>query len=426
MRDGCGRGSLRVLFVSRGLFDERDAFRTGFQVRTFSEMQAVTSRKDAKRPVEVLLLDFEEGGYPAERKAKKPVNRLSSAGIEHRIVNIPAPRFNAPALTYLAWALESVWGACVVTAVARKERADLIHTHGEWATFTSIAASKILRLPLVYETHGIVEELFQPGQGLGIGYRAAKLFERICIRNSRYLIVVSEAMRAHFARSSAVRAKVVPCSVDPLLLEQDERAGPEARRELMLADRFVVAYSGSFFTHWQQPEKLAEVFKEIKERIANSVFLVLTTDEVASVRDFLVREGLGETDFHIRRVAHADVPRYLVAADAGLLIRARDLVNQVACPVKFGEYLACGVPVLCTEGIGDISGIVRDHAVGLVIDNEVERVDWDLTCEELTKLTDPGTKQRCRRIAKDMFSWESNSALIVDLYLELVEAAQSR
>jgi len=421
MRDGCGRGSLRVLFVSRGLFTESDGSQSGFQTRTISEIEAIVGQKDAKPEVKVLLLDFEERRYPTRREVETIRDRLSHAGIESRFINIPAPRFKAPALIYFTWALESVWGSVLVTTIALKEKVDLIHTHGEWATFTSIAASKILRLPLVYETHGIVEELFRKGKGLSIGYRAVKSFEKVCIRNSWYLITVSEAMKAHFGLSYDVRAKVVPCGVGLGLFEYDERARSEKRQELMLTSRFVVVYSGSFLTQWQQPREMIKVFKEIKERIGGSIFLVLTTDEVAAVFDFLVSEGLEEADFAIRRVGHGDVPEYLMAGDMGLLIRARDIINQVACPVKFGEYMASGIPVLCTEGIGDISDIVRDHGVGLVLENEAESVDWDAVCNDLLRMTDPGTKEKCRQIARDMFDWGSNAAVIRDLYLELVK-----
>jgi hypothetical protein len=42
-------------------------------------------------------------------------------------------------------------------------------------------------------------------------------------------------------------------------------------------------------------------------------------------------------------------------------------VNEVASPVKFGEYLASGLPVVMSAGIGDYSELVRRKKVGVIL-----------------------------------------------------------
>ena len=59
--------------------------------------------------------------------------------------------------------------------------------------------------------------------------------------------------------------------------------------------------------------------------------------------------------------------RFLAAADYGLLLRQSSTVNRVACPVKFGEYLACGVRPILTPGIGDQSRLAQDEDLGVVV-----------------------------------------------------------
>jgi hypothetical protein len=66
-------------------------------------------------------------------------------------------------------------------------------------------------------------------------------------------------------------------------------------------------------------------------------------------------------------VPHEEVAGYLAAADVGLLLREPCAVNEVASPVKFGEYLASGTPVILSEGIGDYSNLTRRENVGLVL-----------------------------------------------------------
>ncbi|RMG17641.1 MAG: glycosyltransferase family 1 protein, partial [Planctomycetota bacterium] len=57
----------------------------------------------------------------------------------------------------------------------------------------------------------------------------------------------------------------------------------------------------------------------------------------------------------------------LNAADLALLLRRRDPVHAAASPTKAAEALACGVPLLVSEGIGDLSGLVRREGLGAVL-----------------------------------------------------------
>jgi glycosyltransferase involved in cell wall biosynthesis len=47
------------------------------------------------------------------------------------------------------------------------------------------------------------------------------------------------------------------------------------------------------------------------------------------------------------------VPALLAAADVGLAFRAVSLSTRAIAPIKVGEYLLCGLPVVGTAGIGE-------------------------------------------------------------------------
>jgi len=69
------------------------------------------------------------------------------------------------------------------------------------------------------------------------------------------------------------------------------------------------------------------------------------------------------------------------------------VTNQVASPTKFAEYLAAGMPVIISERIGDFSGMVRHHQLGIVIDP-------DQVIPRLER-TDLAKAARSQRFAKD-------------------------
>ena len=62
----------------------------------------------------------------------------------------------------------------------------------------------------------------------------------------------------------------------------------------------------------------------------------------------------------------SDVPKYLLAADYGLLLREATITNQVASPVKFAEYIACGLKDIVSNHLGDYSEYVKTFENGLL------------------------------------------------------------
>jgi glycosyltransferase involved in cell wall biosynthesis len=65
-------------------------------------------------------------------------------------------------------------------------------------------------------------------------------------------------------------------------------------------------------------------------------------------------------------------------ADYGILIRPNSITNSVASPVKFAEYLASGLQVLISDGIGDFSEFVVREKIGYLINNvvDIDSVDF--------------------------------------------------
>ncbi len=71
----------------------------------------------------------------------------------------------------------------------------------------------------------------------------------------------------------------------------------------------------------------------------------------------------------VRKCSRRELPEYLTAANVGLLF-VRPSPSRTACsPVKNGEYLACGLPVVTPADIGDYSRLIDKRNVGIVLDN---------------------------------------------------------
>ena len=200
---------------------------------------------------------------------------------------------------------------------------------------------------------------------------------------------------------------VVPCCVDADLFEAAARSREATRAQLGIADRVVVAYNGSL--QWYQwPEESLRIFKAIRLRRPDAHLLALTKS-VDRMRRMCQTGGIADSDFTVLSAEPAEIPRYLASADVGLLPRQDNIVNRVASPVKFGEYLASGTPVILSDRLGDYSDLVRRERVGLVLPpiapGDLE-VDVSLGHFLAAYLANTATwRCRCHRVAQQYLDW---------------------
>lgn len=114
-------------------------------------------------------------------------------------------------------------------------------------------------------------------------------------------------------------------------------------------------------------------------------------------------------------VPYNEVPHYLLAADIGIILRDHDVVNKVSSPIKFSEYLSCGLPVIANDSVTLISDILQKYNRGIIVD-DLEQMDENIINHLLSmdraKIADTG---------KQLFSIET----IADEYIKTYNRLES-
>jgi glycosyltransferase involved in cell wall biosynthesis len=139
---------------------------------------------------------------------------------------------------------------------------------------------------------------------------------------------------------------VIPCLAPEAEFFFDPVLRNEVRSELnILSDDPVYVYSGSLAAY-QRFDETIETFRLALARNPKARLIVLTP-ELDRARQKCA--GLPADRVICRSVGHAQVNRYLNAADFGMLLRDASPVNQVAFPTKFAEYSMAGLQVFMGE-----------------------------------------------------------------------------
>jgi len=238
----------------------------------------------------------------------------------------------------------------------------------------------------------------------GIRYRIRKRVEAMHAQRFANRIVVSEPMGDFIAGEyGPARGEqlILPCLVDldrfpPV---KDRQA---LRQQFGLRDRFVLTYVGTA-APWQCVSETVAFFTLLLEKLPDAYFWVFTPDRE---RFEALLGNLPEESWKIDFRPHHELALVLPAADMGCLVRRRERVNRVASPLKFPEYLSCGLPVLIGPEVGSYSRLVGDRHLGVVIDPD--RPDtWPLAIEAILAMQgDAEVRKRCRMEAEAL-SWQT-------------------
>lgn len=275
--------------------------------------------------------------------------RLREAGISYRRVQV-GPRFFLP-LGIIATLLR---GMLLLRSYIRSARIDVVLFRSTYPA--------LMVLPWmgrngtwVFDADGLpLEEKvdFAGMNSRGLAFRGLKWTERLTVRKADRVLVRSlKAVPALQDAAGMDKFFVVQNGRDTGLFRLPEPAARAAlRKELGVEEgTLLLAYCGSLGPQYCVPEMLTLLEDLQRERAARLMILTGSPDYLERLSlDPLVRERL-----LVYTLPAAGVSRYLGAADAGLAIRHNAPSMRAVSPVKLGEYLLCGLPVVASSGIGD-------------------------------------------------------------------------
>lgn len=296
--------------------------------------------------------------------------RCAAAGIGYRAVPIERRWGSAGALA------SAIAGGRAVSDAAREFRSDIVMPRSLFAGLATLSAVGLRGRPLLFEADGLAadERAEFGGLGHGIGYRLLRAVERRLARRTRAITVRTEAARAIIAERGGVdpaRIFVVPNGRDPALFTPgDAAARGRVRATLGIAGETpLLVHAGSLGPQYR-PDQIAALMRAVLARRPDARLLLLHNDPGAARAALAAHDPALADSALIRAAAHDEVPAWLAAADLGLAFRGSSLSTRAVAPVKLGEYLLCGDPVVGNAQVGETraaiaAGVFFDDAAGL-------------------------------------------------------------
>ncbi|MCB0459711.1 MAG: glycosyltransferase [Flavobacteriaceae bacterium] len=166
--------------------------------------------------------------------------------------------------------------------------------------------------------------------------------------------VVSDALKFYIMNKLGVDLNIY---VNSCLANQSFKFNPDdrinIRDELNISttDNLLVLSTGGD-SPWQNTAKTINFLTDRNFKVLNLSKTVIEHENVIT-----------------RFVPYNEVSKYLSAADAAIIWREISVTNKVASPVKFSEYMCCGLPVITNKSIDLITNYINKNKSGVILED---------------------------------------------------------
>lgn len=296
--------------------------------------------------------------------------------------------------------------------ILRKHRPRIVHSRSSVSAFLALILAKAYGIKFLYDADSALSEEYAATGHLtrsGKSFQILAKTESLARQKADETIVLTEKLRRDFIDKFNVSApiEVIPCCVDTEKFQTFGLDREKYRNELGLgAEEKLLVYVGKIGERYLVSE-IFGFFKAASDRIKNLRILIISNDAKNDFDRIAESEKVGEKAYFVRSASFGQVRQWLSAADAGIALIKNSESERGASPIKIGEYLAAGLPVVISNDIGDVSSLIREKNIGTTVENYSVKT-YEEAADNLEKLWKSSdlVSERCRRAANDYFSLE--------------------
>jgi PEP-CTERM/exosortase A-associated glycosyltransferase len=311
-----------------------------------------------------------------------------------------------------------------IAAVARAERAHLLHAHSPLLNgIPTLWAGRRLGLPVVYEARAFWEDAavdhgtFREGS---LRYRISRALETLLFWKADGIVTICEGMRREVVRRGVApeRVTVVENGVDVDWFAPHPRAEELAAR-LGLDGGPIFGFIGSFY-HYEGLRFLMAALPELLRRMPQArLLLVGGGPDEPTLR--ATARAFGSSVIFAGQVPHAEIREYYSVIDVLLCPRRRMRLTELVTPLKPLEAMAMALPVLVSD-VGGLAELVQHGVTGLTFPAESR----EGLVEQATRIgSDADLRKRLGERARAYVAEERTWARAVAKHPDLYAAAQS-
>ena len=304
-------------------------------------------------------------------------------------------RPSGPATVY-----DIAMGVRAGTRIAQAIGADVIHARSYIPGLMALAIKRRTGARFLFDIRGFwPDERLESGQWKRFDprYRFFKRAETFLYRGADHVVTLTRAAK-RVVRDFPFLDAPPPVDVIPTCTNLDMFRPISAKR-----DAFTLVYVGSMKGRYlfQHVARAVAILFDLRP---TARLLVLNRDSHDRIRAMLADAGVDLARVEIVQAPYSEVARHVSSAHASAFFLSTGYSLKASAPTKMGELLACGLPVLANEGVGDVAEDLRETGTGIAVADFEDATLRDAVERLVTLAEEPGIAERCRAAAEARFA----------------------
>ncbi|MFM9945933.1 MAG: glycosyltransferase family 4 protein [Bacteroidia bacterium] len=313
--------------------------------------------------------------------------------------------------TYLKSIFSSSW-----LLIKKRNHFDIIFIYSPRLLFFGhiYILAKILKIPLILEKteldHLIIENKSLVSKFAGFTDRLDVYFlKHVCT----HLIVISEKLKNYYSQFlPPSKISLVPIIVDLKRFESVNGNG--------IFPSYTLGYLGSFGAK-DGVNGIIEGFKNAIKEVPNlKLKLIGFNPHKKETNLELKRNQLNGQVEKSGQITYDQVPHWLAKCDLLIMNRTNHEFSHYGFPTKLGEYLATGIPTICTR-VGDIENYLEHNNSTYIIEPDNSKQLTDAIIERYKNYdTFNAIGQKGKQIAQSHFDYQKYIPVLQSVFEEAI------
>lgn len=227
------------------------------------------------------------------------------------------------------------------------------------------------------------------------------MIEYVVLKYAKCVFLVSEEMKTHYQNKYHVNLEnksfIMPCFNETGLNEAAFANNDEGEMIEFL-------YAGSL-SKWQCFTETVDLYSRIEQQAKVPVKLLVFTKEKEVAENTVRQFGIGS--FEIDYVESDELAQRIKNCQYGFVVREDTIINQVATPTKFSNYLSNGIIPIFSRCLKSFYRVSAEYGIGI----PCNIVDLDAAARLVIADMSSGhskaeLKEKCQKVFDDYYSTE--------------------
>lgn len=367
------------------------------------------------------VLSFEKPADLREQRRVKDLDqRLRAAGIQW----IRRRYHKWPAVWSTLW--DCVVGLLTALWLCLRHRVQIIHARSYVPALISVFIKRLAGPRFLFDMRGFwADEKVDGGHWSSASfiYTVTKRCERSFFQAADAVVCLTEEGAKAipdlgYSLRPGTSIRVIPTCTNMETFSPGPK-DPALLEALGLSGFCVVGCVGTM-SNWYLRQAMLEYLSFMVKNMERIKVLIVSREDHQTLYKDALAAGIPSERLVLTQADFSCMPTYMRLIDLGMFFIRVCFSKRGAAATKLGEFLACGIPVVINDGVGDSGSIVRRHRVGVVLTNTTAE-EFEASLAAVAQvLRDPETGKRCREVAQRYFDLDTGVQQYHELYSELI------